>query len=275
MSRIGLIVILALMFAPAWGQVPAQNSEKRPGIGVDAQGGQVVDPTKNVGDLVNALKEMLKELRTSDKELFDAKLKAVQDLGEQRSKYDRELLKVDADRLDAEARLRAEFSAAIAATEKTRVDSIRLVDTSAVAIANERATATAASLAKNAQDSAQVLSAQVTKSADDVRTLVKTTADEQSRNLQQQFSGIQTQFTAFSTRLTALEQAGAEGIGKQKFQDPALAGAITEIRSLAQSIANTSGKDAGINTTWALVGTIVVMLLMFGGLLMNMRAKAK
>ena len=83
-----------------------------------------------------------------------------------------------------------------------------MVDTTAVAIQNDRAVATATTLAKTVQDSAQVLSAQVTKSADDLRTLVATTAAESSRSLQQQFAAI-------TTRLSALEQGSVNtsGIG--------------------------------------------------------------
>jgi len=67
-----MIVGLALFCAPAVGQVAVP--EPRPGPAVDKYGNQVFDPSKNVGDLVQAMKEMFKELRTSDRDLFDAKM---------------------------------------------------------------------------------------------------------------------------------------------------------------------------------------------------------
>jgi hypothetical protein len=102
--------------------------------------------------------------------------------------------------------LRADYETQLRVAEAKRIDAIRLVDTTAVAVQNERAVATATTLAKTVQDSAQVLSVQVTKSADDLRTLVATTAAESSRSLQQQFAAI-------TTRLSALEQGSVNTSG--------------------------------------------------------------
>lgn len=271
------------------GTMGAANAASIAGTGapVDRSGNLAVDPTKNVLDLVGALKEMLGELRKADKEILDAKLKGERDLNDQRSKYDKELLSAAVARIDSESRLRAEFYTAINATEKDRVNAIRTVDTGAVAIANERANATASALAKAVTDSALVLSTQVTKSADDVRALVKTTADEQSRNLQQQFTGIQTQFTNLGTRLTALEQTGAEGKGSARFQDPALAATLAamaaqqtkidaQVAALATARATTTGASEGQAATWAMIAMgIFLFLAILGGFFgfMNMRAR--
>lgn len=257
------------------------------GAPVDRAGNLAVDPTKNVLDLVGALKEMLGELRKADKEILDAKLKGERDLNDARSKYDKELLSSAISRIDSESRLRSEFYTAINATEKDRVNAIRTVDTGAVAIANERANATASALAKAVTDSALVLSTQVTKSADDVRALVKTTADEQSRNLQQQFTGIQTQFTSLGTRLTALEQTGAEGKGSARFQDPALAATLAamaaqqtkidaQVAALATARATTTGASEGQAATWAMiVAGILLVIAILGAFVgvMNMRSR--
>jgi hypothetical protein len=50
------------------------GSTSRPGIGVDAQGGQVVDPTKNVEDLVKSLEYKLDEFRASDYRYVDSQI---------------------------------------------------------------------------------------------------------------------------------------------------------------------------------------------------------
>ena len=49
------------------------------GLGIDSSGGPVVDPTKNVLDLVKAAMERQDDLRSADKELF---FKAINDLKE-------------------------------------------------------------------------------------------------------------------------------------------------------------------------------------------------
>jgi hypothetical protein len=56
----------------------------RPGVGVDSEGGQVIDPTKNVEALVKALEEALEKLRQADARRLDdlrtADLKRADDL---------------------------------------------------------------------------------------------------------------------------------------------------------------------------------------------------
>lgn len=134
--------------------------------------------------------------------------------------------------------LRSDYETQLRVAEAKRIDAIRLVDTTAVAVQNERAVATATTLAKTVQDSAQVLSVQVTKSADDLRTLVATTAAESSRSLQQQFAAI-------TTRLSALESNSV----------------------------NTSGVGAGRSDVvgWAVGG--IMMLIALGTLGLNMTRK--
>jgi len=134
--------------------------------------------------------------------------------------------------------LRAEYEDKLRNAEAKRIDAIRLVDSNSISVANERAVATATALAKTVQDSAQVLSAQATKSADDLRQLVSTTAAESNRNLQQKFEDI-------TKRISALEQAGAEGIGKQKYQDPAQTALIEEVRKISRAQSDSAGVGIG------------------------------
>ncbi len=155
-----------------------------PGQGVDYRGSPVIDPTENVKALSAAADKRQDDLRS-----LDAKINAL------REEHLKEIMN-----------LRADYETQLRIAEAKRIDAIRLVDTTAVAVQNERAVATATTLAKTVQDSAQVLSAQVTKSADDLRTLVATTAAESSRSLQQQFAAI-------TTRLSALEQGSVNTSG--------------------------------------------------------------
>jgi hypothetical protein len=92
---------------------------------------------------------------------------------------------------------------------------------------------------------------------------VKTTADEQSRNLQQQFAGIQTQFGSLGTRLTALEQTGSESLGRQKYADPALAALVTEVQKLSRAQTDIAGIGSGRSDVigWIVAGMALLISL--------------
>ena len=61
--------------------MPAKRSfSSPPGAGVDSSGGPVVDPTKNVEDLVKARDAAFAELRASDQRFLDAQLNAMEKL---------------------------------------------------------------------------------------------------------------------------------------------------------------------------------------------------
>lgn len=259
MAMIRLALVLALLASPA----SAEIVERRPGIAVDATGGAVVDPTRNVLDLVRAESQRQDGLREALKELVANIVSAQDKLNMLRAERDRELLKAAADRLDSEAKLRAEFAAAIRDAETNRVNAIRLVDTQAVQVANERATATASALAKTVQDTAAVLSTQVAQAAEATRALVATTAAETNRNVQQRFDGVATQITGLSTRITTLEQSGAEGKGSARFQDPALAALSANVQKLieSRSVTTGAGEGRGEVIAWILAGLMALFAM--------------
>lgn len=174
----------AVVLAAALQAAPASAQERRAGIGVDSQGGSVIDPTENVKALNSASERRLDDLRKAQADLDSLRFSHLQDL----------------------MSLRAEYEEKLRAAEAKRIDAIRAVDTTNATAASERAVSTATTLAKTFQDQAQVLSAATAKSADDLRTLVATTAQEASRNLQQQFAAI-------TTRLSALEQGSVNTSG--------------------------------------------------------------
>src|SRR6185312_9446654 len=74
--------------------------EQRPGIGVDSRGGQVIDPTKNVLDLVEASIKRQDDLR-------DAETRRINELAAQKLMFDLELAKVLRANQDAAASLLA------------------------------------------------------------------------------------------------------------------------------------------------------------------------
>jgi hypothetical protein len=93
------------------------RGERRPGIGVDAAGGQVIDPTKNVEDLVKAGEARQAELRASDQRYLDSQLSNL----EKQQNFAREANA----RLNNFARESGEkLEAALRAAETTRVNEL-------------------------------------------------------------------------------------------------------------------------------------------------------
>jgi hypothetical protein len=58
----------------------SEQAVNRPGIGVDAAGAPVVDPTKNVEDLVKAGEQRQADLREADQRFLDAQLKSMSEM---------------------------------------------------------------------------------------------------------------------------------------------------------------------------------------------------
>src|ERR1035437_3978071 len=117
---IGVVLFVIALTTPAWSQDTTRLKEERPGVGVDSEGKSAIDPTKNVNDLVQSLKESLRDLRTSDKELYDVKIRSASELAALQAHFDREIFKEKSDHLDDTAKLRAEFFEKINVTEKDR-----------------------------------------------------------------------------------------------------------------------------------------------------------
>lgn len=110
--------------------------QESPGPGVDARGRPVIDPTKNVLDLV------LAEGRRQD-ELREASARRLNDLASMRADYDDKLRQAEAARIDAirevdvkavqrAAEVQATQATAIASTVATTADAMRVSLTAAL-----------------------------------------------------------------------------------------------------------------------------------------------
>jgi hypothetical protein len=110
--------------------------ELNPGLGVDARGDPVVDPTKNVLDLVSAA------------------IKRQDDLRDAESRHVREI-----------AGLRAEYMAELRAAESARIDAIRRVDVEAVQRAAEVQANQQTILANQVSAAAEAMRTQVSAAA--------------------------------------------------------------------------------------------------------------
>src|ERR1700686_5051422 len=100
------------------------NKERQPGIAVDSQGGKVIDPTKNVEDLVKALEIALSEFRKSDIKYVDTQLVAAEKLQNYARDAEERLHRLE---LAAETRLRDALRSAdqqLAEAETRRIDQL-------------------------------------------------------------------------------------------------------------------------------------------------------
>jgi hypothetical protein len=201
------------------------------GMGVDAAGGPVIDPTKNVLDVVDAAVRRLDDILEIRAQLTDEKI----------MRMEREWI-----HLDRFGKLRAEYEAMLRQAESQRLDSIRQVDREDV---NKTAAQNLAAL--------QTLQTQTSTMAETLRTQVSNTATTLANQLAQQFA-------ESNKRVSALELTSSEGRGKQAVADPQLERLALLVEKLAASQATGVGKTEGISSAWifvvgavGLVGTLL------------------
>lgn len=199
------------------------SKQNRPGVGVDAAGGAVIDPTQNVLDLVQAAIQRQDDLRAKDKEIADARAEHLKEIADLRSHH------AEAERLSARDLSAAESRRvdAIALAESRRIDALLAASANAVALATTRAELTAAALAERVDTSAKTLATAVETTAKTLAVTVEATAK------------------TLSERIVPLEQARYEGKGKQALADPALMELVSEVKALRTADSTRTGFDAG------------------------------
>ena len=202
------------------------------GMGVDAHGGPVIDPTENVLALVEAAVQRQDDLRiTNDKRI------------EQHFGH-----------VEMIAQLRADQVKAMQEAEAMRLNSIRQVDVLAVSTAADRALS-----------AIQTLAATTAANAENLRSALTATAATIATQLDRTVAGI-------NERLAALERSSYEGKGKEAMADPQMERLSALVESLARQQSTGAGKSAGIGTAWAVaLGVIglVSSLLVIGGVVVS------
>jgi len=140
----------------------------------------LIDPTANVLKLVE--QEVIR----------------LNDLADLRATYQGKLAAAESRRVDEQAALREEYAEKLRDGESKRIDAIRAVDVQAAAAERERSNQTAALLAN-----------QVTNSADVLRALVTSTADQNQKNVVQ----------PLADRISALEKSQYQTGGRDIQRD--------------------------------------------------------
>lgn len=213
------------------------EEEGRSGIGVDAMGDAVVDPTKNVLDLVRAESKYQDGMRDANNALVQAQLKCQEEVTILRADHAKELTRAESRRIDEQAQLRADFTDKLSSAEAKRIDAIRAVDVNAVSV--DRA---------KASDQATVLAAQVAQTAEALRNLVATTANTIAQSNQAANA-------ALSTRITTLEQAQYKGEGQSGVRDPQMVDLLAEVKAMRGT------RSEGIDKTWGIVAVVVTLII--------------
>ena len=168
-----------------------------PGPGVDRFGTPVIDPTRNVLDLVGAAIERQDDLRSIESS-------HIREMAGLRSDFESRLR--EADRRQAD--LRAGYEEKLRQQESARIDAIRAVDVGAVTRAAEVSATQAATLATQQQASADALRGQVEQAriatadalAQALAPITKSIEDLRAAQYQQQGEKSQSVTTSTSDR---------------------------------------------------------------------------
>ena len=174
------------------------NDLNAPGPGGDNQGRPVVDPTKNVLDLVTAAIARQDDLR---------------DMADRHAQY--------------VAELRAAYDARLREAETARIDAIRAVDVGAVQRAAEVALTQASTLATQVAVSAETLRAQVAAAAASTATNLATALEPMQRAIDDLRRA---QYEQAGQRTQVVEQRA--GAGETRLNFGAILGALAALVSL-------------------------------------------
>lgn len=132
---------------------------------MDRRGNEVIDPTRNVLDLVEAAVRRLNDLAdATDRRLQEQFLSATH-LAEARDRRQDDLRELEAKHSKELNDVRADYEHKLRVAESQRIDAIRTVDVGAVQRAAEVAAAAASTLATQVQVSADALRGQVSTTA--------------------------------------------------------------------------------------------------------------
>jgi hypothetical protein len=202
------------------------------GIGVDASGAPVVDPTENVLALVQVEKEHAQELRAADKEAHAAIIAAIKEGAQQR--------------LESERR----FQDGMRAAESKRIDDLaeikRFYDDKISVILTTQVTTTSELISGQLEKVTTSLSNQITTAANQAAGLLNTLSDRTGR----------------------LEQRSYESSGRTSVSDPATNAALQamaeSVRKLSETRSEGKGALASGERMWGLIAIIIAAIAALG-----------
>jgi hypothetical protein len=187
-----------------------------PGVGVDAAGNPVIDPTKNVEDIVVAAVRRLDDLRNSEADRARGDIVHIREIVRLEQKHQSEMRESD-----------RKHSRELRELETKRLDAVRLVDVGAVQTAAAAAEARAAALGQQVAAAAEAMRA----TAEATRLTASETLTSTVRPLADAIALLQqAQYQTVGQRQQVVETR--EGRGEARLNIGAIFGAIAVLISL-------------------------------------------
>lgn len=238
------MVLAQVAVAPTPAILRAENGSSN-GPSVDRAGAPVVDPTKNVLDLVTALEKRLDDIDKLNNKRADDKFKSVQQVIDLEAKITDMHALYNADF----TKLRAEYQMQLDQKESNRIDAIRKVDQEAVRNESDRS-----------QQAVNTLAAAQAATAETLRSAVNTTATNIATQLDRTTSAI-------VERISALEKVQYTGQGRAGVADPQVEALRADVARLSSVQLQGTGKAQGFESSWGIlvaaisvIGVFVVVL---------------
>jgi len=202
-------------------------SGKATGLGVDATGAPVIDPTANVIALVQANKESADALNTMRDRYVDAEIRVV-----------RETVKW----IEKLADVHQRHDATVHQMEQDKLAAFRAND--------EMARLTEAARTQAAVD---LVARAAETTANDIRAVLRDTASalaerDAARDREN------------NNRMAALEKARYEDAGKQAVADPMLIEMREDQKKLIVALTNMGGKTEGAKSLWFIIAAVIAVL---------------
>jgi len=199
-------------------------------MGVDAQGGPVIDPTANVLDKVEDSVTRLDDLRVMSQFLADEKIKRL----ESEAKHLWSLHAADARRIDEQAALRATHSETIHRMERTHYESLRKAEADRLDAIRQVDREDVSKTAAQVLNSVQTLASTATATAETLRNQVATTQVQvQAQRAQDQ--------AEMNKRVSAVELVLSEGKGRANVTDPTLERLVNNVERLINAQSASAG----------------------------------
>lgn len=243
LTRRTILVTLALAGVAAAQEVPtSETGGSSIGPSVDRVGAPVIDPTRNVLDLVKALEKRMEEVKGLTDKNIDTRFTSMEKLIELENQIAKLNYDHNADNIrqnTASIELRAQYQAKLDDKETARVDAIQAVSQAAVKTEADRA-----------QQAVTTLATAQAATAETLRAAVNTTATNIALQLDRTTSAI-------VDRIAQLEKAQYTGAGRAGVADPQVEALRADVARLTSTYAQGAGKTEGVGLSWQVLVAVV------------------
>lgn len=232
------------------------------GAPIDIYGGAAFDPTANVISLVEALAKSVSDLRTADIKFNDAQTGHIKEISKLRADHAETLRVSDLDRLDKTRQVDVLAGTASASALATAVQTLANTSDRNAETLRNLVNATAATMAKQTADQAQVLSTQTDNLVKDINARIAELQKSQYQGI-----GRDPLVTDLVGKVERLTSTIAEGTGKQAVVDPQIAEMRADQKILIAAMTTNAGQGKGMDKMWGyIIGGIGLLILILKAL---------